>query len=67
MRVLVDQGGNQCAIVTDAYSPCQMEIAGAAPDLESCAFAATRPVRVSEFKTFEQRGLERRPQGNYPD
>jgi len=33
---LIEQGGNQCAIVVDAYSPCKLEIEGRAVDWRMC-------------------------------
>lgn len=34
--LLVDSGGNECAIVTTSYTPCQMETRGQAPDWRAC-------------------------------
>jgi hypothetical protein len=34
--VLMDQGGNECALIFDSYAPCRMEMAGLAPDWASC-------------------------------
>lgn len=34
--LLVDSGGNQCALKTSAYSPCILEIDGRDPILEDC-------------------------------
>lgn len=34
--LLIDQNGNQCAIVKDAYAPCFMEIEGNTPDWKTC-------------------------------
>jgi hypothetical protein len=34
--VLVDQEGNQCALVMTAYAPCRMEIDGDTPDWRTC-------------------------------
>lgn len=33
---IVPTGGNQCALITEAHSPCRMEIKGDAPDFEHC-------------------------------
>ena len=38
--VLVASGGNQCAIVTTAYMPCQMETRGQTPDWRMCPAVA---------------------------
>jgi hypothetical protein len=32
----MEQHGNECAKIQDAFSPCQMEIAGRAPDEATC-------------------------------
>jgi hypothetical protein len=32
----LDQDGNECALIVDAYSPCQMEIDGRDPDWKKC-------------------------------
>jgi hypothetical protein len=37
---LIDQGGNQCGLILDSYSPCGMEIAGDIPDGRLCALPA---------------------------
>lgn len=49
---LVAQGGNQCALVIESYSPCRMEIAGEEPDLENCVLRGT--TRAAVFATFSQ-------------
>jgi len=33
---LVDQHGNQCALITSAYAPCAMEVAGEPSNWERC-------------------------------
>ena len=33
-----DQQGNQCALVTDVYSPCKLEVRGRSPDFRDCPF-----------------------------
>lgn len=35
-QVLVESQGNQCALVRDAYAPCQMEIEGKPVDWQKC-------------------------------
>ena len=37
-RALIDSKGNQCALRTDSYSPCQMEMAGKDPNWKECDF-----------------------------
>ena len=34
--VMMDTGGNQCALMTGAHSPCRMEIQGARPNWAEC-------------------------------
>ena len=34
--VMMDSGGNQCALMTGAHSPCRMEIGGARPNWGEC-------------------------------
>jgi hypothetical protein len=45
---LVDQGGNQCGLILDSYSPCRMEILGDKPDLVRCPVGANvrRLIRI---------------------
>ena len=59
MRVLVNSRGNQCALVTDAFAPCYLEIEGRAPDLEKCKYHGTP--KAIEFATFETTKMQ------YPD
>lgn len=51
-RTLVTQGGNQCALVIDSYTPCYMEIEGNAPDLDRCAMKGSD--RAGVFAKFER-------------
>ncbi len=36
--MMMDQHGNQCALVIDSYRPCQMEKEGEQPDWNGCPF-----------------------------
>lgn len=36
--VLMDSKGNQCALITESYSPCQMEMREQQPDWSECPF-----------------------------
>lgn len=36
MRLLIESRGNQCALITTAYAPCQMEVQGLVPDWSRC-------------------------------
>lgn len=38
LPVLMDQGGNQCALITTSFSPCQMEINDQTPSWGECPF-----------------------------
>ena len=38
MGVMLDQSGNQCALITDSYSPCRMEVSRQNPDWKSCSY-----------------------------
>ena len=38
LEVMKDSGGNQCAIITGSYSPCQMEMAEQTPSWSECPF-----------------------------
>jgi hypothetical protein len=52
LRVLVTQGGNQCGLIVESYSPCRMEIAGLAVDFEECELKGT--ARAELLKDFER-------------
>ncbi|MDD5606197.1 MAG: hypothetical protein PHR51_02670 [Patescibacteria group bacterium] len=51
---MLHSGGNQCAIITGSYSPCQMEVAGEMPNWDECPFQRQRGpellARVKEFR-----------------
>lgn len=36
MPFMMDSSGNQCALVGDSLSPCQMEMSGQTPSWEEC-------------------------------
>ena len=36
--LLMDQEGNHCALITDSYSPCQMDPSGKRTNWEECTF-----------------------------
>ena len=38
MNSLTDQQGNQCALVTDRYSPCEMEMEKETPCWDKCGY-----------------------------
>ena len=49
---LIDTHGNQCALITERHSPCQMEIANRTPDETTCPLVdrifGSAHVRTSE-------------------
>lgn len=49
---LVPQGGNECALITETFSPCRMEMQGLEPELEQCELGGTG--RAQEFATYER-------------
>lgn len=52
MRLLVPSGGNQCALITNAISPCRRELAGVSPNWALCPL--NRPGSSAEqFMTFQ--------------
>jgi hypothetical protein len=38
LGMLIDQEGNQCALIADSYSPCPMEMRREVPDLNKCEY-----------------------------
>jgi hypothetical protein len=65
LRILVPSGGNQCALITNRYAPCKLEIAGdPAPELERCELAGSR--QAIEFAKFDNSGTAPGVT-NYPD
>jgi hypothetical protein len=34
--ILLQSGGNQCALLVHSFSPCEMEMIGRAPDWKEC-------------------------------
>ena len=49
---LVDQCGNQCAMIIGAYSPCALEINGHTPDETVCPLAEGAPADPSCINDF---------------
>jgi hypothetical protein len=54
MRVLARSGGNQCALVTSAFAPCKMELAGRAPDWPLCPYNPSAPIPRSCRREVER-------------
>lgn len=46
--IFMDQDGNQCALITEAYSPCQMEIIAQTPNWNECLFNSEENKTVIE-------------------
>lgn len=61
----MDSAGNQCALNTDRFSPCRIEMAGKLPDLNDCInFDGDEEEKVALdriIKTFRIGPLEFRP------
>jgi hypothetical protein len=51
-RTLITSGGNECALIVEAYSGCRMETAGKDPDLELCELNGSG--RAADFASFTQ-------------
>lgn len=59
-KALFGSGGNQCALVTTAISPCRMEVhERREPNLEECELRGT--AQAIEFATFEVYPYRREP------
>ena len=52
---LLDQKGNQCALMVDSYSPCQMGLQEQTPDWNKCRFNNEKNKRVIETIIEESR------------
>jgi len=46
--VLIDQQGNQCALIVTSYSPCQMEFRKQTPDWDKCSLNAEKDKEIIE-------------------
>ena len=50
-KMLVSQGGNQCGLIFESYSPCRMEIRGEQPDFAACEFNGTgRALELARYR-----------------
>lgn len=61
---LIPSEGNQCALVTDSYRPCYLEVRGDPPELEACEWNhSARAHEFANFPTVELKGVndESRP------
>lgn len=59
LKVMVTQGGNQCALISEAYSPCRMEVRGLAVEFEACELRGS--ARALEYDKFERMANGARP------
>ena len=50
MGMLTDTNGNQCALVTEAGSPCYMKIGGQKPDWDGCRYNTDEMRRTLQEK-----------------
>jgi len=46
---LMDSAGNQCALVADSLSPCQMEKSGQTPNWEECPIKQQQGAKILEL------------------
>jgi hypothetical protein len=46
--ILVDQDGNECALIIESYSPCLLERTGDKPDWDKCCFNDPKNKQVLE-------------------
>lgn len=62
IRALMPTGGNRCALITEAHTPCKLELEGdQAPQLENCEMnGSARAVTIAGYH-------EDAPQREYPD
>jgi hypothetical protein len=50
----VNQNGNQCALITESFAPCRMEMAGDTADLDRCELnGSARAIDIATFKRVE--------------
>jgi hypothetical protein len=50
-ELLIDTGGNQCALIVEAHAPCRMEIAALDPELEACELNGSgRAIAFAKFR-----------------
>jgi len=50
--IFMDQEGNQCPLILNSYSPCQMEIDRINPDWEKCLL--NNPKFMSQLEKFAE-------------
>lgn len=58
-RMLMGSGGNQCAVIANAYAPCRMERDGKEPIFEDCELEGSGAAEaISGFARFEFPGRQ---------
>ena len=70
IRTLVNQNGNQCALITDSFSPCGMEMRHEQVNWQECPLNNPRTQHVVyEMRVFDGRVQlsNTRPGGPFPD
>ena len=55
---MMDSEGNQCALITDSYSPCQMEMDGDEPNWNLCPIKQATPKKY--LRRFEESAKRKR-------
>jgi hypothetical protein len=53
--VLMDQHGNECALIWNGFSPCRMEMQGQAPDEATCRIVREVGALLGEARQFQAR------------
>jgi hypothetical protein len=53
INCITDQKGNQCALITDRYSPCYMEMEDKTPCWEECKYNKQNPGFVEKLASTE--------------
>jgi hypothetical protein len=62
LGLMLETGGNQCGLISEAFAPCRMEMRGQSVDFQACELRGTG--RALEYETFERDSVIRdaRPQ-----
>jgi len=62
--VMMDSEGNQCALINDSYSPCQMEIQDQRPDWTRCNLLRDNAIPEETLKNMRVFPKEFHPEGH---
>jgi hypothetical protein len=54
-ELLIESHGNQCGLISEAYAPCRMEIAGEHVDFHACELSGS--ARAREYEKFKRADL----------